>query len=581
MTVDTTGSNAVLMGFDPVIYVRKTCTDTTTQLACNDAIPPTIDKLSVPVTAGETYYLFIDGYDASSGNYQLNVKIIPPACGNTLLEPPEECDDGNLVDGDGCSHLCILEPGNNDKCPGTVLALTQSGSDWKGTVTGDTALLASDYQGTCGSSGTAKDAVYQINSGPGGMLTAAITTASFDAVVYVRSDNCLSGSQAGCADATGNGGDTLTVNAPPNTAYWVFVDGYNGASGTFTLDVTVALPVCGNGKLEGSEQCDDNNLVAGDGCSPTCTLEPAGSNDLCPGQLLTLTQSGSQWGATVSGTTINLTANYTGSCAASTAASLDAVYQLNSGPGGKLHATLTTASFDAVLYAHTSPCGTGAELDCDDAVSLGGDTITFNAAPNTDYWLFVDGYNSESGSFTLNVSLTPAACGNGSVEGAEQCDDGNLVANDGSGPTCLFEGTCGTIAEVEPNPYSSPQAIPSACGTFQIPSASMPLTDADYYQVQLLAGTTLTASTFVGTLGACTTSADTVLSLWNAPMSQTNESAACSTAGYLECNDTDPTNGPCSTITHAITTSGTYVLKVHNWFTNKAIPAYGLAVTVK
>ena len=43
-------------------------------------------------------------------------------------------------------------------------------------------------------------------------------------------------------------------------------DGYNA---TFTLHVSG--PVCGNGTLEGGEQCDDNNNVSGDGCSATCT----------------------------------------------------------------------------------------------------------------------------------------------------------------------------------------------------------------------------------------------------------------------------------------------------------------------
>lgn len=31
--------------------------------------------------------------------------------------------------------------------------------------------------------------------------------------------------------------------------------------------------VCGNGLLEGVEQCDDGNMVNGDGCSATCTIE--------------------------------------------------------------------------------------------------------------------------------------------------------------------------------------------------------------------------------------------------------------------------------------------------------------------
>ena len=30
-------------------------------------------------------------------------------CGNGTLDPSEECDDGNLLDEDGCSYLCLIE----------------------------------------------------------------------------------------------------------------------------------------------------------------------------------------------------------------------------------------------------------------------------------------------------------------------------------------------------------------------------------------------------------------------------------------------------------------------------------------
>ena len=33
----------------------------------------------------------------------------PPVCGNGILETGEQCDDGNLVNGDGCSSLCKIE----------------------------------------------------------------------------------------------------------------------------------------------------------------------------------------------------------------------------------------------------------------------------------------------------------------------------------------------------------------------------------------------------------------------------------------------------------------------------------------
>lgn len=38
-----------------------------------------------------------------------NATCYKPACGNSLVEVGEECDDGNLVSGDGCSQACKLE----------------------------------------------------------------------------------------------------------------------------------------------------------------------------------------------------------------------------------------------------------------------------------------------------------------------------------------------------------------------------------------------------------------------------------------------------------------------------------------
>jgi cysteine-rich repeat protein len=45
--------------------------------------------------------------------------------------------------------------------------------------------------------------------------------------------------------------------------------------------VCTALPVCGNGVIESGEECDDDNLTVGDGCSATCTVE---SGFTCAGQ---------------------------------------------------------------------------------------------------------------------------------------------------------------------------------------------------------------------------------------------------------------------------------------------------------
>ncbi len=49
-----------------------------------------------PVSPSETFELITGAPSA-------------PVCGNSVVEAPEACDDGNTVDGDGCSALCALE----------------------------------------------------------------------------------------------------------------------------------------------------------------------------------------------------------------------------------------------------------------------------------------------------------------------------------------------------------------------------------------------------------------------------------------------------------------------------------------
>src|SRR5699024_6492710 len=42
-----------------------------------------------------------------------------------------------------------------------------------------------------------------------------------------------------------------------------------------------APTTCGNGTVEGTEQCDDGNLIPFDGCTASCTNEPSCSGGTC------------------------------------------------------------------------------------------------------------------------------------------------------------------------------------------------------------------------------------------------------------------------------------------------------------
>lgn len=69
--------------------------------------------LLVAVAAGcnETYIdLTPDG--GGDGPADATVLLQPPPCGNGVLDPGEECDDGNRLDGDGCTWECRVGAGD-------------------------------------------------------------------------------------------------------------------------------------------------------------------------------------------------------------------------------------------------------------------------------------------------------------------------------------------------------------------------------------------------------------------------------------------------------------------------------------
>src|SRR6266481_1384770 len=125
-------------------------------------------------------------------------------------------------------------------CQGTALAPALAGSCSSPTVLpaqggtfGGTTSGTSVLAGSCGSSGTAP------------VQTCGAGT-TFDTVLYMRSGPCASGPElaAGCNDdactnATGlNRASRLTPTVTAGQTYFIVVDGYGGAQGTFSLTVT-------------------------------------------------------------------------------------------------------------------------------------------------------------------------------------------------------------------------------------------------------------------------------------------------------------------------------------------------------
>lgn len=96
-------------------------------VVCNDGISCTIDSCDSAsgCMAAPDNSLCSDGnvctQDVCTVDAGCSNPPVPIACGNGCQEAGEECDDGNTVDGDGCSSTCKLEPtgcGNGQLDPG-------------------------------------------------------------------------------------------------------------------------------------------------------------------------------------------------------------------------------------------------------------------------------------------------------------------------------------------------------------------------------------------------------------------------------------------------------------------------------
>lgn len=405
--------------YDAMIFVRNSCAATGfTDLACSSGANGNgAETVTVPVLANTPLYLVVDGARAAAnGMFQLDVALRPAACGNNLIDGGEACDDGNAADGDGCSSTCQIETGpTHDTCANAdAITLTADGTNsYSATVASGTTNLTGDqtFSTTCASAG--KDAIYKVTPPMSGVLRVSVPTSSFNVSLGVR-NTCtpsMSTPPLTCSNATsGTGGEEVVLAVSAGTTYYVIVDGPTATDfGSFTMNLSLKEPTCGDRIVSGAEACDDGNLVNGDGCSSTCTVEPLAGIDTCPGLAMTLIGTGS---APRTGTltidTTTLAANYSASCGGTNA---EGVVVVTPDVNGTLNAKFTGQTFKTVLYARSTCADAKTELGCsiDAAASLASTReITIpNVVAGTPYYLFLDGYDDTKGIGLLNVTLTP------------------------------------------------------------------------------------------------------------------------------------------------------------------------------
>lgn len=237
LTVKMTGG----AGMDPTLYARDAACATGNQLACGETTGAGgTETLSFNVLTGKTYYVFADGKAGSEGSFILTFHLVPgPFCGDGKLDSGEACDDGNKIALDGCGNACSPEgdPASAGTCPGLEAHVWPSRTV---SIAGSTATYANSNSSS-GCTGTGLDRVYAVTSHVTGTMTAKITatgTSTTSPLIYARGGACASGTELACANKTKTPPDTITWPVTSGTTYSVFVDGYGGWKGAFTLDLS-------------------------------------------------------------------------------------------------------------------------------------------------------------------------------------------------------------------------------------------------------------------------------------------------------------------------------------------------------
>jgi cysteine-rich repeat protein len=321
--------------------------------------------------------------------------LVPcPACGNGMIEFPEQCDGGNAVNCDGCSNFC-----RNQNCTDTSVCTNDTCDATLG------CRNAPVTEGTSCSDGNVCNGVEACHNGFCSPNTPPL--------------NCNDGNVC----TTDSCNTTLGCQNPPATGA-PCTDGNACTVG----DTCNASGGCTSG---GPLSCSDPNPCTHDGCNPAtgCVFPPEPNGTSCNDNAFCTDNDTCQGGSCTGGGPHD--------CADTDSCTNDTCDEAND------------------MCVHTPSgacCGDGnvnGTEECDDANTSNADAC-LNTCVNATCG---DGFirtgveqcdagagNSNAPNASCRLDCTPRRCGDGITDTAtEQCDDGGTTSGDGCSATCSAE----------------------------------------------------------------------------------------------------------------------------------------------
>lgn len=225
------------------------------------------------------------------------------------------------------------------------------------TKTGSTLGGSDELTPACSASSTAPEATFSFTAPADGTYHFDTAGSSFDTVLHVLDGSC-NGASLACDDDGIAPQSTVDVPLLANQTVVVVVDGYSSNEGSYVLNASeLILPPCPETDLGSTFPQSTNGATAGQ-------------------------------------------SYFGGICGGGSAP--ERTFGFTAPQAGPYTFTTAGSSFDTVLYVRDGTCN-GPELDCDDDGLAPQSTVTVNLAANQTVVVFVDGYSSNFGPFTLNI----------------------------------------------------------------------------------------------------------------------------------------------------------------------------------
>jgi len=322
----------------------------------------------------------------------------------------EECDDGNLVNKDGCSTICTVETG-------FVCSIGTAGTEVQ------MLMLNSSCTNTLQDNGTCCFADGNVSHGK----TCSATTQPGDLGAYcLDKRNLCSSSQ--CESTVGKSEEICYVAHMGLAALDLVMADMRNVSYLERGIADSCTSSCGDGHRALAEECDDGNVATGDGCSSTCRIEggwyclhqPGPAGDFC---------------SSICGDAVLVPGVEECDDGAWTEASGDgctSVCKLEVG------FNCTYDKQNRLYGGRCKPiCGDGRWVlgeACDDENLIDDDGCSSECKVE-DGWVC----GADTSRPDMNTSVCIGLCGDGLKVSGEECDDNNIRDLDGCSQSCKIE----------------------------------------------------------------------------------------------------------------------------------------------